>query len=264
MHWSGQCLLSRERIRIKYVYFQNRMALTFRSESSPYPPRQNITLTFLRCPSPPAPASLLPAYLPRCMILSMLFTHGGALAKEISLRVPFSPAPGAHLTTLLHVLLRWLELATSHSTAAPAEIGEIGDPNSGEPKNSADGTASAIGRAAADAGISVMRLLCGWMHDCPAAARELLENPANLFVVDVAAGKCPLLSAGVQGNAIAAQQRVAVKGLACLMLGLLLEYVEDGTGAARSGGGSGGASEWTRALVMKIIQNRVGELIFVL
>ncbi|CAM9275437.1 unnamed protein product [Scytosiphon promiscuus] len=201
-----------------------------------------------------------------CMILSMLFTHGGALAKEISLRIPFSPAPGAHLTTLLHVLLRWLELATSHSSTAPAAPAtipaEMGAANSGkgvEPSNSADRTASIIGRATADAGISVMRLLCGWMYGCSAAAREVLENPANLFVVDVAAGRCPLLlppPAGDEGSATAVQ-RVAVKGLACLMLGLLLEYVEDaaGTGAPRSGGG---ASEWTRALVMKMIQKRVG------
>lgn len=199
----------------------------------------------------------------RCTIISMLFTHGGPLAKEISLRVPFSPANGAHMTTLLHALLRWLELATSHSSTAPAptttgaEAGAANSGNGGESRSSVDDAAGVTGKAVADAGISLMRLLCGWMHGCPAAARELLENPANLFVVDVAAGRCSLLllqPAGLEGSATAIQ-RVAVKGLACLMLGLLLEYVED-AGAPRSGGVS---SEWTRGLVMKMIQNRVGE-----
>lgn len=183
--------------------------------------------------------------------MSTLFTHGGALAKELSLRVPLAPGPGAHPTTLLHAVLRWLELATSHpgTSATPANA-----------PSSADG-ARLVGRAAADAGVSLMRLVCGWVYGCPAAAVELLQNPANLFVIDVAAGRCALLGeeAGDKAGATAAQ-RVAVKGLACVTLGLLLEYVEGG-GAPRSGGGGSGVgdAEWTRGLVMKMIQNRVGE-----
>lgn len=104
-----------------------------------------------------------------------------------------------------------------------------------------------------------MRLVCGWVYGCPAAARELLQNPANLYVIDVAAGRCALLREGEGEGQVRAMavQRVAVKGLACLMLGLLLEYVE-GAAAPRSGGGAGDG-EWTRPLVMKMIQNRVGE-----
>eukprot|EP00903_Cladosiphon_okamuranus_P005357 g5352.t1 len=167
-----------------------------------------------------------------CSIVSMLFTHGGALAKELSLRVPLAPGPGAHPTTLLHALLRWLELTTSE--------------------------AQLFGRAAADAAVSLMRLVCGWVYGCPAAARELLQNPANLFVIDVAAGRCALLGEGEGGEAGAtAAQRVAVKGLACVMLGLLLEYLEGGA-APRSGGSGREDGEWTRGLVMKMIQNRVG------
>lgn len=190
------------------------------------------------------------------MIVSMLFTHGGALAKEVSLRVPLAPAPDAHPTTLLHVLLRWLELATSHpgttATAVATATDATSSSGSGDSSGPAD-EARVVGRAAADAGIALMRLLCGWMYGCPAAAHELLDNPANLFVVDVAAGRCSLLLEDRGGAS--AVQRVAVKGLACLMLGLLLEYVE-GAAAPRSGGSAG---EWTRALVMKMIHNRVGE-----
>lgn len=199
------------------------------------------------------------------MIVSMLFTHGGALAKEVSLRVPLAPASDAHPTTLLHVLLRWLELATSHpgttATAAAtptptATATATGAAPSGDPGSGPADEARVVGRAAADAGIALMRLVCGWMYGCPAAARELLENPANLFVVDVAAGRCSLVLLEDEAGA-SAVQRVAVKGLACLMLGLLLEYVEGGRAPRSGGSGSGG--EWTRALVMKMINNRVGE-----
>lgn len=178
----------------------------------------------------------------------MLFTHGGALAKELSLRVPLASGPGAHPTTLLHTLLRWLELATSHSGTSGTAADD-------------EALSRVVGRAAADAAVSLMRLVCGWVYGCPAAARELLQNPANLYVVDMAAGRCALLGEGGGEDrglgASTAAQRVAVKGLACVMLGLLLEYVE-GTAAPRSGG-SGGDGEWTRGLVMKMIQNRVGE-----
>lgn len=192
----------------------------------------------------------------------MLFTHGGALTKEVSLRVPLAPAPDAHRTTLLHVLLRWLELATSHPgtpatavTTATTTAADAGK-NSSISGDSGSGPADedqVFGRAIADAGIALIRLVCGWMYGCPAAARELLDNPANLFVVNVAAGRCSLVL--LEEGGASAVQRVAVKGLACLMLGLLLEYVE-GTAAPRSGGSGG---EWTRALVMKMINNRVGE-----
>ncbi|CBJ27263.1 vesicle docking protein P115 [Ectocarpus siliculosus] len=190
-----------------------------------------------------------------CMIISMLFTHGGALAKELSLRVPLAAATGAHPTTLLHVLLHWLELATSHPP--PSTATDRGAPSSSRSGDGPLGRPTVDGHAAADAGISLERLLCGWMYGCPAAVVEMLDNPANLFVVDVAAGRCSVLVEGGEGGATAVQC-VALKGLACLALGLLLEYVE-GTGAPRSGGGGGGGGgEWTRSLVMKMIQNRVG------
>ncbi|CAM9720805.1 unnamed protein product, partial [Ectocarpus sp. 13 AM-2016] len=189
-----------------------------------------------------------------CMIISMLFTHGGALAKELSLRVPLAAATGAHPTTLLHVLLHWLELATSHRPASTAT--DRGAPSSSSSGDGHLGRPAVYGHTAADAGISLERLLCGWMYGCPAAVVEMLDNPANLFVVDVAAGRCSVLVEGGEGGATAVQC-VALKGLACLALGLLLEYVE-GTGAPSSGGGGGGGGEWTRSLVMKMIQNRVG------
>lgn len=185
----------------------------------------------------------------------MLFTHGGGLAKELCLRVPLAPAPGAHPTTLLHVLLHWLELATSHPPATTAT--DRGAPSSSGSGDGHLGRPAVDGQAAADAGISLVRLLCGWMYGCPAAVVEMLDNPANLFVVDVAAGRCFAQAEDGAGGATAVQC-VALKGLACLALGLLLEYVE-GKGAPRSGGGGGGAGEWTRSLVMKMIQNRVGE-----
>lgn len=184
----------------------------------------------------------------------MLFTHGGALAKELSLRIPLAAAQGAHPTTLLHVLLHWLELATSHPPATTET--DRGAPSSGRSGDGHLGRPAVDGRAAADAGISLVRLLCGWMYGCPAAVLEMLDNPANLFVVDVAAGRCSVLVEGGAAGGATAVQCVALKGLACLALGLLLEYVE-GTGAPRSGGG--GAGQWTRSLVMKMIQNRVGE-----
>lgn len=271
----------------------------------------------------------------------MLFRHGGEATKEIALRVPIdSPPPNRHRTTLLHVILRWLELATSHTPAAavarsagdmpaqgPATLSAaIGVGNLGavpatidNARGAAAGAAGegedregveAIAIAVADGALSLLRLMCRWLHDCPAAARELLENPANLFVVDVAAGRCSLLSsggvtaegarggnsaetrknsgggfgaaegrrtgggAGVSAAAVHGGcgdvQRTTVKGLACLVLGLLLEFVERGVSSARSsgsisagsGGGGGGVGEeegWTRELVMKMIQNRVGE-----
>ena len=256
----------------------------------------------------------------------MLLTHGGGLAKEIALRVPLSAGPDAHPTTLLHVLLRWLELAVSRprtgdSDDALASNGEGGSSpgipgSNGIVAEGGEGSAEALdegegGRspspfspagggagdggtqAAADMSISLMRLLCGWLYGCPAAVRELLDNPSNLFVVDVAAGRCSLLEegspgagarkatasartggggaspggggwrgkggeAGAEGRGATAAQLVAVKGLACLTVGLLLEYVQVGASPPASGG-SGGGGEWTRDLVMKIIQNRVGE-----
>lgn len=212
-------------------------------------------------PPPPSPPCYAAGFSSSCMIVSMLFTHGGPLAKELSLRVPLAPEPGAHPTTLLHAVLRWLELATSNPGTAAADASSSGGGGGLAGGPAEEACALAVVRAAADAGVSLLRLLCGWLYGCPAAARELLENPANLYVVDVAAGRCALLQApqasegGKAAAGATAVQRVAVNGLACLMLGLLLEYVE-GAGAPRSGGSSG---EWTRALVMKMIQNRVGE-----
>ncbi|CAM9195290.1 unnamed protein product, partial [Laminaria digitata] len=198
-----------------------------------------------------------------CKIMAMLLTHGGGLAKEIALRVPLSAGPESHPTTLLHVLLRWLELATSRPpspTPNPSNTpaSKDRDSSSSSSSSSTPGPPSGNGDVNAEAGvsaeaISLMRLLCGWLYGCPAAVRELLANPANLFVVDVAAGRWG--ARGGLGGATDAQ-RVAVKGLACLTLALLLEYVE-GVGAPSSVG-SGGGGEWTRDLVLKIIQNRVG------
>lgn len=224
----------------------------------------------------------------------MLFAHGGGLTKEIALRVPLVPAPDTHVTTLLHALLRWLELAVSRScTSAAATRVVPGSSNSstsaeaiartdaqgdgatqttagaGSPSSCSPAEVEVAGRVTSDAAISVLRLLCEWVCDCPAAVRELLDNPANLFVVDVAAGRCSLFAEGVSGlgegsgaakgevsRGATAVQRASVKGLACLMLGLLLEYVEE---AAAPRSGSSGAGEWTRDVVMRMIQNRVGE-----
>lgn len=274
----------------------------------------------------------------------MLFRHGGEATKEIALRVPVdSPPPNRHRTTLLHGVLRWLELATSHTPATAVARSARDMPAQGPAAVSAaigvghlgvvpatvdDARGAAVGAAGegedregvvaktiavADAALSLLRLLCRWLHDCPAAARELLENPANLFVVDVAAGRCSLLGsggvtvptdggaggengavvkkgggrglrvaegrrtgggAGVSATAVHGGcgdvQRATVKGLMCLVLGVLLEFVERGVSSARSGGsssggsggGGGGVGEeegWTRELVMRMIQNRVGE-----
>lgn len=214
------------------------------------------------------------------MILSMLFTHGGGLTKEIALRVPIAPSPDTHTTTLLHALLRWLELATSHphnpATTGPSDDHDPGFSNGGMPstggkQNTNAGVSNShsdvAARAIADAGVSLLRLLCRWVHNCTAAVREMLGNPSNLFVIDVAAGRCSLVSggggdAGEGGTArgVTAAQCAGVKGLACLMLGLMLEYVE-GAGSPSSGGdgNDGSSEEWTRDLVMKMIQNRVGK-----
>lgn len=158
----------------------------------------------------------------------MLFAHGGGLTKEIALRVPLAlSSPHTHSTTLLHALLCWLELAT------PATHEDIQS------------------RAIADIGISLLQLMCRWVHGCSAAARELLGNPANLFVLDLAGGRRPFEEGCMSGV-----QSTVLKGLGCLLLGLLLEYVE-GEGGPRSGGGGG--DELTRSLVMTMIQNRIGE-----
>lgn len=274
----------------------------------------------------------------------MLFINGGETTKEIAQRIPVdTPPPSHHRTTLLHGVLRWLELATSHTAAAAAAadyvvetavknesdlaaaigVGRLGpvseavDDAEGGGQQQGGGTAAetaaAIEAAVADAAVSLLRLLCRWLHQCPTAVRELLENPANLFVVDVAAGRCSLLhlkvaaaGVGVEKNgwagsgtngstlkmndggvpavdggevggtttAVAASgrdpahaQRAAVKGLTCLMLGILLEFVEEDASGVRSSssggvsGGDGGGSGnegWNRNLVMKMIQNRVG------
>lgn len=170
----------------------------------------------------------------------MLFAHGGGLTKEIALRVPLAlSVPHTHSTTLLHALLRWLELAI------PATHEEVQS------------------RAVADVGISLLQLMCRWVHGCSAAARELLGNPANLFVLDIAGGRRPCLAVeegGIVGSgSVSGVQRTVLKGLACLLLGVLLEYVE-GERVPRSGrGGGGSGDELTRNLVMKMIQNRVGE-----
>lgn len=201
----------------------------------------------------------------------MLLEQGGSLAKEIALRVPVSPEPGSHATTLLHALLRWLELVINHplqASATPAvqnsattrriENGDAGGDEGGE--NRAISEAQAV----SDVGLSLLRLLCGWVHGCPAAVRELLDNPANLFVVDVAAGRDSIMKTGSvndndndrrrKSGSFLSVQRAAMKGFACLLLGLLLEYVEGAADAPRSDGG-----QWTRDVVMKMIQNRIGE-----
>ena len=176
----------------------------------------------------------------------MLFSHGGELTKEIALRVPLSSSPDTHPTTLLHALLRWLELATP-ATSIPT-------------LNQLDTGVQA--RAIANVAVSLLQLVCRWVHSCTVAARELLGNPANLFLLDVAGGRRLLvIGEGPEANATTAIQRTALKGLACVVLGLLLEYVEgeyEGEGVPRSAGG-GGDDELTRDLVMKMIQNRVGE-----
>lgn len=250
----------------------------------------------------------------------MLFRHGGGATKEIALRVPVDLAPPSHRTTLLHALLRWIELATSHTSTAtdadeilatgiskgPGLAAAIGM-GSLVPISEADNAEEvylARATAVADAAVSLLKLLCRWLHGCPAAVRELVENPANLFIVDVAAGRCSLLKltefgsepgggtptsgapsggseataaarGGVKAASIAGRevgdfesQIAAVKGLTCLTLGILLEFVEgtpQGRSASGAGGGGGGAGmghhehAWNRELVMKMIQNRVGK-----
>lgn len=216
------------------------------------------------CYSPCSPVSALTYALCSCMILSMLFRHGGGATKEIALRVPLAPAPSAHPTTLLHSVLHWLELATSRPQTA---TGDAPSSRNGETRETGESVSPSletqfVGQARADAGISLLRLLCRWVHGCSAAVHELLENPANLFFVDIAAGKeeggKKDVCAGEVSTGATAAQRASVKGLSCLLLGIMLEFVES-AGAAKSGSSSGGGGEWTRDLIMKTIQNRVGE-----
>lgn len=196
----------------------------------------------------------------------MLFRHGGGATKEIALRVPLAPAPGAHPATLLHSVFLWLELATCRPRTSSTVTGDAPSSRNGGAEATGESlppdpevpTMEFEGQARADAGISLLRLLCRWVHGCPTAVRELLENPANLFFVDVAAGKEEEgwgASAGEVSTGATAVQLASVKGLSCLLLGILLESVESAS-APKSGGGGG---EWTRDLIMKIIQNRVGE-----
>lgn len=216
------------------------------------------------------------------------------MAKEISLRVPVALTLDGLPTTLLNALLCWLELATfchHPPTTTQDVIGSTKIDGSFNPVVAKeDGSAESVvfsavaGRPAtpdsftesenkareafsADAAVSLLRLLCTWVYGCPAAVHELLGNPANLFVVEVAAGRYSLVvknsgnGAGMKtakdrvAKGVTSAQYAALEGLACLMLGLLLEYVE-GSSAPKSGGSSG---EWTRDLVMKMIQKRIGE-----
>lgn len=229
-----------------------------------------------------------------CMILSMLFENGRGTTKEIALRVPVDKASATHEgTTLLHAMMRWLELATSRELSFRDESG-ASEPRAASASATA-GVSRNEDRAMADVAISLLRLLCRWVHGCPAAALELLQNPANLFMIEVAAGRCSLLDLGVQGGpgveaatgAVAASkaafatQCVAVKGLACLVLGVLLEFVETKSTATMPGSGGGvadgnvgrpkegaaagllvgnGVMEWSREMVMRVIHKRVGEL----
>ncbi|CAN0327484.1 unnamed protein product, partial [Discosporangium mesarthrocarpum] len=47
-----------------------------------------------------------------CMILSMLFRHGGPPTREIALRVPMV-SPLGHPVSLLNCFLRWLEIGAA-------------------------------------------------------------------------------------------------------------------------------------------------------
>lgn len=220
------------------------------------------------------------------MILSMLFENGRGTTKEIALRVPVDKASATHEgTTLLHATMRWLELATSREPSFRDE--SIASEPRAASASATAGVSRNENRAIADVAISLLRLLCRWVHGCPTAALELLQNPANLFMIEVAAGRCSLLDPGAAGavavlKAAFATQCVAVKGLACLVLGVLLEFVEtkgtammpgsgggvaDGdVGRPKEGGAAGqsvgnGVMEWSREMVMRVIHKRVGELV---
>lgn len=236
----------------------------------------------------------------------MLFKHGRGTTKEIALRIPVDSGSPAHpRSTLLHAVLRWLELITSHEldsgdTARDKEHARAVDRSGGTDTSPVGGLAlyeqtpgaTAVvdsddeEQARADAAITLLRLLCHWVHSCPAAVLDFLQNPANLFIVEVAAGRCPLFNARTGGGELtsgrgdplplsaATSQGIAAKGLACLVLGILLEFVEAGGdlagptsgrdttvgfGGGSAEGASGGGLQWNRELLWSMIQKRIGE-----
>ncbi|CAN0327434.1 unnamed protein product, partial [Discosporangium mesarthrocarpum] len=81
------------------------------------------------------------------------------------------------------------------------------------------------------ASVSLLRVLCRWMYGCPAAARELLESPSNLFLVDLAAA--PGLRASLPAPESSSHSSRGA--------GEKRERVEAGAGAqAGAGAGAGG------------------------
>ncbi|CAM9465788.1 unnamed protein product [Chrysoparadoxa australica] len=150
-----------------------------------------------------------------CAVLSLMLEEGGAAAQEIALRVPIASAGGG--TPLLCSLMQWVE------GAVVAIRSKGGHTYSG-------------GHQLEQACLSLLQLLCVWMRGSLPAVTAFLASPSNLFVVDAAAFRGDS-AAAVSGR---------VRGLCCLLLGVLMRYIGQGDG------------QWSRETIMSMVDNRVG------
>jgi Uso1 / p115 like vesicle tethering protein, head region len=227
---------------------------------APPPPPLDIAPEDLELWEPPVPAGKVlllhmaqaaassdaAALTAACRVLDLLLLHGGGTTQEIALRVPLCLREGEQPLPLLQCVLLWVEEAVmaaqqQSSTAA----------------TSTSTTAEVL-----------LQLLCRWLNGCSTAVSELLANPASLLIVDIAAQRSrggnspPPSAAGTLAAYSTASSMATVRGLACLLLGLILEYVSNddsntaATGAAATTAGT--AQQWDRATVLSLIERRVG------
>jgi predicted nucleic acid-binding Zn-ribbon protein len=228
---------------------------------APPPPPLDIAPEDLELWEPPVPAGKVlllhmaqsaadsdaAALTAACRVLDLLLLHGGGTTQEIALRVPLCLREGEQPLPLLQCVLLWLEEAVMAAQEQSS-------------------TAAATAAAASTAAEVLLQLLCRWLYGCSTAVSELLANPASLLIVDIAAQRNrggnspPPSAAGAMAAYSATSGMATVRGLACLLLGLILEYVssDNSSTAVATAAAAGAAQQWDRATVLSLIERRVG------
>jgi len=183
-----------------------------------------------------------------CRILRLLLQGGGEGAKQLALKasVPLRQTLSTtiqsnsdnrsdhHSSTsetdtgsisssftdsaLLDAVLRWIEAAITREHA-----------------DDGNDASSSSGGAEGQLAVSLLSLLAVWLHNCPLAVAALLEQPENLFLVEIAAGANAGSSSSSSPRTSEPRQKcqAAVRGLATLVLGVCMEETLAGEHARR-------------------------------
>jgi hypothetical protein len=109
--------------------------------------------------------------------------------------------------------------------------------------------------------ISLFRLLLEWVSGCPAAARELVNSPASLFLFDLAKGIVPVAAQATPPGVFDVAPHT--RSIAALLLGCCLEQLalgeqQGGGGGGTDAGGGDGGSEMDAARLLKMLGSAIG------